>query len=209
MTQAAHVEPAAPQAALVSLPSGTHTFPSQHPWGHVVALQMHWPAVASLDVSHAWVAAHAAQPTPPVPHSLLFSLAHGTHALPLQQPSGHEVGSQTHWPVVVLHSWPVTHVVQVEPAGPHSALVSLPSATHRLPSQHPPGHVDASQMHWPEVASLEVSQACPVVHAAQPAPPIPHSESLSLETAMHELPLQQPRHEVPPHVQAPAEHDSP
>jgi len=32
------------------------------------------------------------------------SLAYGTQTLPSQQPFGHEVASQTHAPVVLLHS---------------------------------------------------------------------------------------------------------
>jgi hypothetical protein len=44
--------------------------------------------------------------------------------VPLQQPFGHEVASQTHLPLVVLHSWPVAHAEQAPPPEPHEPLVS-------------------------------------------------------------------------------------
>ena len=44
--------------------------------------------------------------------------------LPLQQPFGHEVASQTHWPLVLLHSCPVAHPVQVAPVVPHDVFDS-------------------------------------------------------------------------------------
>jgi hypothetical protein len=44
--------------------------------------------------------------------------------VPLQHPFGHEVASQTHWPVLVLHSWPAAHAAHVAPAAPHDAFDS-------------------------------------------------------------------------------------
>jgi hypothetical protein len=44
--------------------------------------------------------------------------------LPLQHPVGHELESQTHTPVVVLHSWPDAHAPQVAPPVPQEAVVS-------------------------------------------------------------------------------------
>ena len=46
------------------------------------------------------------------------------HALPLQQPLGHEVASQTHCPVLALHSCPAEQALQVAPPVPHEPLVS-------------------------------------------------------------------------------------
>jgi hypothetical protein len=46
---------------------GSHTLPLQQPFGHEVALQMHWPLVASPDVSQTWPVPQAAQAPPPVP----------------------------------------------------------------------------------------------------------------------------------------------
>ena len=45
---------------------------------------------------------------------------------PLQQPAGHEVASQTHWPVVVLHSCPVPQAPHAAPPTPQVPLVSEP-----------------------------------------------------------------------------------
>ena len=44
--------------------------------------------------------------------------------LPLQQPFGHEVASQTHFPLVRLHSWPVAHAAQLAPAAPQELFDS-------------------------------------------------------------------------------------
>jgi len=44
--------------------------------------------------------------------------------LPLQQPPAHEVASQTHFPVVVLHSSPDGHAEQLAPLVPHDVFNS-------------------------------------------------------------------------------------
>jgi hypothetical protein len=44
--------------------------------------------------------------------------------LPLQQPFGHDVASQTHCPLPLLHSWPDAHVEHVTPEAPHDVLDS-------------------------------------------------------------------------------------
>jgi len=44
--------------------------------------------------------------------------------VPLQHPVGHELASQTHCPVVVLHSCPEAHDPHVAPPVPHEAVVS-------------------------------------------------------------------------------------
>jgi hypothetical protein len=92
--------------------------------------------------------------------------------LPLQQPPGHEVASQTHWPVLVLHSWPVAHPPQVAPAVPHEPLDSEAYASHvplAPPLQHPFGHVFESQAQAPMLMSHK-----PFAQVAHAAPPAPH-----------------------------------
>lgn len=67
-------------------------------------------------------ALHELHAAPPVPHWLPDWEGNVTQvplAPPLQQPSGHEVASQTHCPVVLLHSCPGEH-----PAGPHGEATS-------------------------------------------------------------------------------------
>lgn len=45
--------------------------------------------------------------------------------VPLQQPPGHEVASQTHWPRLLLHSCPGdTHAAHVAPLVPQEPLDS-------------------------------------------------------------------------------------
>jgi hypothetical protein len=78
---------------------GTHAPALQQPAGHELASQAH-PAAPWL---HAWPDAHPLHAAPPAPHCVLFCEAYGTHVLPLQQPAGHELALQTHWPLP-LHS---------------------------------------------------------------------------------------------------------
>lgn len=85
---------------------------------------------------------------------------------PLQQPAGHEAALQTHWPPT--HASPVGHEVPVQaqtpvavhvgvvaghdaqatPLAPHSAVVSLVSATQLLLWQQP-SHELAPQVQAP------------------------------------------------------------
>jgi hypothetical protein len=123
----------------------------------------------------------------------------------LQQPFGHEVASQTHLPVVLLHSCPVPHAAQLAPAVPQELFDSEPYATHVVPLQQPLGHEVASQTHWP-VALLHSS---PPLQATQAAPPEPHDELDSLERASHVEPLQHPVQEPPPQLHVPLEQVSP
>jgi hypothetical protein len=44
--------------------------------------------------------------------------------LPLQQPFGHEVASQTHCPLFLSQSWFVPHAAHVAPAAPQEPLDS-------------------------------------------------------------------------------------
>jgi hypothetical protein len=139
--------------------------------------------------------------------------------LPLQHPFGHEAPSQTHCPVVVLHSWPVAHALHAAPPAPHEAPVSLVSASHPEPLQHP-AHELPPQLHTP------LEHACPPLHGLQTAPAVPHW-ALDCEVyGVHTRPLQQPfgheaasqthcpvvlLHSVPapqaPHVAPPTPHE--
>ena len=190
-SQAAQASPPVPHAATESDPPETHVLPLQHPVEHDVALQMHWPAVESVPVvSHAWPETQAVQAAPPVPHSLSFSLAYATQVSPLQQPEGHDVALQMHWPavgsvLVVSHVCPWEQVVHAVPLAPHSALDS-PVRSTQVSSLQQPEQREPPQVHAP------FAQDWPEEQAAQAAPSLPHSELVSPLSGTHELPLQQP-----------------
>lgn len=96
--------------------------PLQQPVGQVSASHVQRPVVVSQRLL-----AHGAQVAPPAPHCEEDSDPYATHALPLQQPLGHEVASQTHWPAlapVLLHSCPEAHGPQAAPPVPQVALDS-------------------------------------------------------------------------------------
>ncbi len=113
--------------------------------------------------------AHAEHDAPPAPQEPFDSEANGSHApLAVQQPFGHDVASQTHWPLT-LHSSPGAHAMHTTPPAPHEAFVSPDSASHVPPLQHP-AHDAPPQEHDPFVHAWPVAQA---LHAA---PPVPHSE---------------------------------
>jgi len=89
----------------------------------------------------------------------------------LQQPFGHDVASQTHCPVVWLHSCPDRHAAQLAPPVPHDDADSEAYASHVPlvpPTQQPLAHVVASQRHTPAVVSHRL-----FAQAAQAAPPVP------------------------------------
>jgi hypothetical protein len=122
--------------------------------------------------------------------------------LPLQQPLGHEVASQTHLPVLALHSWPDPQAAQATPALPQLALTSV---VMQLPlgSQQPLGHEVASQTHLPwELHSWLAG------HVAHVAPLDPHA-ALDVPPTHTELALQQPLHETPPQPHDPPVHPWP
>jgi hypothetical protein len=92
--------------------------------------------------------------------------------LPLQQPVGHDVASHTHWPAVLLHSWPELQAPHVAPPVPHELFDSDAYGSHvpvAPPLQQPFGHVLASHEQRPSV----VSQT-PFAQVAHAAPPTPH-----------------------------------
>lgn len=91
--------------------------------------------------------------------------------MPLQQPFGHEVESQTHCPLA-LHSCPAAQVPHVAPFVPHAPKACEPYPTHvpaEPPLQQPFEHVVASHEHVP----LVLSQT-PFEHELQEAPFVPH-----------------------------------
>ena len=148
------------------------------------------------------------QVAPPVPHEDADCDEYGSQvpvAPPLQQPLAHEVPSQVHLPLPVLHSRPELHAVHVAPAVPHEPLVSADQASHvpvGPPLQQPCGHEVESQVHWP----LPVLHSRPDVHAEQLAPPAPQDPLFSLARASHDPAVQQPAHDPPPHEHAPDAH---
>jgi hypothetical protein len=76
--------------------------PTQHPVGQLLLSQEHVPLVVSQTPFE-----QLAHRPPWLPQLEAVSLASTTHAPPataVQQPAGHEFASQTHAPVVALHS---------------------------------------------------------------------------------------------------------
>jgi hypothetical protein len=87
--------------------------------------------------------------------------------LPLQQPLGHEVASQTHWPLLLSHSCPAPHAAHIAPPAPQEVFDSLPSGSHVVPLQQPL-QAEPPQVHVPE------EHSSPAAHAPHAAPPVPH-----------------------------------
>jgi hypothetical protein len=123
--QAMQAAPAAPQEVADSAEGCWHVPALQQP-GHEVPAQVHAPPLHDSPLSQA---AHA---LPPTPHRAADCEDARTHVLPLQQPVGHEVASQTHPPLVVLHSWPAVQAAQTAPAVPHCM------ADCEVPARHSP-----------------------------------------------------------------------
>jgi hypothetical protein len=156
-------------------------FPLQHPVAQEVTLQTHWPDV----VLQTWFAPQAAQAAPATPHSLFVCDAYATHVVPLQQPFGHELALQTHWPVLVLHVSPVPHALHAAPPAPHDMDDSADSASQVEPLQQP-AQAPPPQLQVPLV------QLSPLPHVLHAAPPVPHSEIDCEEYPTQVVPLQQP-----------------
>ncbi len=168
--QAAHKTPPLPHALV--LRPGWHTPPrSQHPAGHVVALQsgaVHVPA------AHVSPDGHALQELPPVPHSPGV-VPVSQKPRPSQHPSGH---------VFALHTAPAqTPAVQESPGGQgRHALPPVPQADVLVPvsqvpmlSQQPVGHVDALHVTPSQPPLVHVSPPGQTAHAR---PSLPHAEVL-------------------------------
>lgn len=107
------------------------------------------------------------------------------HVVPVQQPSGHEVASQTHWPP--RQCWPPAqgapppqeHVPAVEQLSAcvesHAAHTAPPMPQvvnvgpwHSVPVQQPSAQVAEQLEHAP-------SHVSPTGHAWQTCPPLPHA----------------------------------
>jgi hypothetical protein len=187
--QVPHSLPPLPQAPPV-LP-GWQRLAEQQPVGHDVPsqtqtlLRQRWPDAhaaplphlhSPADVHESAVTPHAAQVAPGVPQA---ESEREVQAPWSQQPSGHDVASQTQtsweqcrpaphagpvpqWQVPVssqvsvlteLHAW------HVEPCTPHCASVRV---SHVVPWQQPSGQDVASHTHRP------LSQRCPAPHSAPP-----------------------------------------
>ncbi len=117
---------------------------------------------------HSWPEAHALQTAPAAPHDEFVSIESGSHVPALQQPVQSEP-PQVQAPL--MHCSPLAHMLQAAPPMPHSIPVCELYGTQVLPLQQPLGHEVALQMHCP----VPVSHASPEGHAAQLAPPAPHS----------------------------------
>jgi hypothetical protein len=164
---AVHVAPPAPHDVLDSPDSGSQVLPLQQP-AHAPPPQLHVPLE---HVSPVPQALHAA---PPLPHWLADWLAKSTQVLPLQHPFGQDVASQTHVPLLLLHSWYIGQAAHVAPPAPHEPVDSDAYASHvplTPPLQQPAGHVLGSHAHVPVVRSHR-----PFAHEPQAAPPLPQSE---------------------------------
>jgi hypothetical protein len=82
------------------------------------------------------------------------------HALPTQQPFGHDVASQTHPPVVVSHRSPAAHTAHVTvPPHPSGAV------PHFVP--HAWAALNGWQTHVPACPAAALHEVCPPVHVPQ------------------------------------------
>jgi hypothetical protein len=168
--------------------------PLQQPLGHELALQTHWPAALQV-----CPVAHAPQAAPPTPHEDGDSAEKASHVpVEVQHPLGHEVASQTHFPVLTLHTWPDGHPAHVAPLAPQDALDSPESCSHEPVPVQQPGHEPPPQVHAP------FEQESPAPQAVHDAPPVPHSDPCCAAYRTQALPLQHPpEHELGVHTHCP------
>jgi hypothetical protein len=166
----AQAAPPLPQA-LMRLPGWQVPPASQQPEQEVES-QTHAPFRQCFPVAQP---PHVA---PLVPHSLFVSFAYVTQlpvGPPLQQPDGQEVESQTHAPLT--QCVPVVErlqFTQIPPLAPHCVSPAVRQVPFARALQQPLHPEFASQMHEPNVVSLDVvSQRCPVAHDTQALPSVP------------------------------------
>jgi hypothetical protein len=221
VSQTTHSAPPVPQ---VASEGGPHVAPLQHPLGHEVASQTHFPFWQCCPAPHAaappqvhvpvvhpsdTVGSHVTQPPPIAPQALIDI---GAHALPLQQPIGHDVASHVHAPPTqccpIAHGPPApqahapplhesartgsqgTHMDPPAPQAPTEGIVQA------LPAQQPVVQVWAHPEHTPAL------HVWPAPHGVHAAPIVPHAVG---EEAVQALPLQHPvGHDVASQVHAPA-----
>ena len=114
-----------------------------------------------------------------------------------QQPLGHEFTSQTHSPVVGLHSWPGAHAPHATPLAPQAPFDSLPMGSQVVPLQQPL-QAPPPQVHTPP------EHACPEAQVPHALPLVPQWLLSWLPVSTQMLPLQQPpAHDVGVHVHVP------
>jgi hypothetical protein len=107
------------------------------------ALQPQWPLTHAAPDAEPAQLAHIA---PPVPQVVAFCDENATHAVPLQQPIGHEL--LLHAQAFCTHAWPLAHVTQATPPVPH-ALLMLPIWHMPFASQQP--FLQVFELHEPQV----------------------------------------------------------
>jgi hypothetical protein len=132
--------------------------------------------------------AHALHATPEAPHDMLLSADGASHVpIAVQQP-GHDVPPQVHCPLEQDSLLP--QALHAAPPVPHWPDVCVAYGTQAPVAEQQPLEQDvASQAHCPVL----VSQAEPVPHAAQAAPPKPHCVADSEAYGTHApVPSQQP-----------------
>jgi hypothetical protein len=135
---------------------------------------------------------------PPVPHAAVDWAVPCTQ-LPCasQQPFGHEVGEHVHAPAAP-QAWPLPQAPHALPPVPQALADWLAYGTQLpCPSQQPFGHDAASQTQVPDAP-----HSCPVAHAAQAPPFLPHAAFVAVTHCP--AALQQPEvHVVPLHEHEP------
>jgi len=163
-----HAAPPVPHDRSDSDEYGSHVPvgpPLQQPLGQVLASHTHWPLPLQSRPG-----AHAAHAAPFAPQEVADSAVGTSHVLPGVQQPGHDVPPHEHDPFV--HGSPFTHAAHAPPPVPHWADVCEENGTHPpVALQQPLGQDVGLHRHCP----LLVSHATPAAHAAQAAPPMPHS----------------------------------
>jgi hypothetical protein len=162
---AAQTAPPAPHEPVDSLDSASQVPALQQP-AQAVPPHVHAPP------EHDSPFAHIPHAEPPTPQADPDCAPGRTHVLPLQQPLGHDVASQTHWPAAVLHSWPEAQVPHAAPFVPHDPVdcdAYGSQSPERPPLQQPFGQLTSSHSQMP----LVVSHAA-LGHARHALPPRPH-----------------------------------
>ncbi len=140
----------------------------------------HWHAPPAEHVS-ALAGSQGVHDPPPTPHWEGEGIV---HVVPLQQPPGQDIASQTH--IAPEHRWPAAHArpdpqLQAPPLQPSATapqlMHALPAAAHVFdvsgvhvpPEQHPPGHEVASHVQLPCEQRCPAPQAAPWLHVQAPA----------------------------------------
>jgi hypothetical protein len=212
--------PPVPHWPVVSLASGTHVVPAQHPLQLPALQEPPSPVPLHAPDWHTWPPPQEVQAEPAVPHSVLPWLAYGTQVVPLQHPLAQlpelQPPSVTAPQVPPWHIVPPVQVWQVAPFFPHCRLVVPPWQCPELsthPVQLPPWQRPSALQVWPP---LQATQAAPpepqALLAPEPTPGFWQFPELS-QQPVH-VAAQAPPSPPPPSVltlppQAPAEHPCP